>query len=112
MKRNERRFPCLDRVRAGGAGLRHHLPQGAAARDHEVLLPAPDGRPGLRMDRGHDRLRQVGSLSNLYFLHFKKVGTHTTIYSDSVTRVFPADDVEEASAGKGRAQSSVPTFKK
>ena len=56
-----------------------------------------------------------------YFLRFKKVGTlFTKIYGDSVARELPADDnetssaqdVEEASAGNGRVQPSVPTFKK
>ena len=31
------------------------------------------------------------------------------MYGDSVTREFPADDVEDASAGNARAKSSVPT---
>lgn len=48
----------MDRLLAGGAGLRHHLPPPAAPRDYEVLLPAPHRRQGVRVDRGHDRLGQ------------------------------------------------------
>ena len=40
----------------------------------------------------------------------KKEERLTKIHGDSVAWEFPADDVKEASAGNGRAQSSVPTF--